>query len=212
MSFESKLKTAKTKKDRLNENSDYVFNSFNHLNNLITGNKTIALLAGTAVPVSGPNSSEKRKFDSLFYYFSHTQVYSVLDLINEKLNISDKPTFRTVVQNIRKNKLSINTLYEKLKGNIISFIDTLSQFETNEDYEYSDDELLDYRLDYEAFKNLKNVKIIFANSQNAEKALATIVEKLSLNIKIVPIYIFSYGITNEEIASKIAKELKEIID
>ena len=106
MSFINKLNNIKAKTDRLDDNNEYVFSSFNKLNNLIIGESTIALLAGTAVPVAGPNSSEKRKFNSLFYYFSLTQIYSIFDLVNEKLGLPNDPSFRQIVKNIKENKIS----------------------------------------------------------------------------------------------------------
>ena len=103
----------------------------------------------------------------------------------------------------------MQSLFSLLRNNAVSFIDTLLQFETNNNNDYRDDKLLNLRLDFNTFNNISNVKIIIANSYNSEKAVRYIIEKNKLNAKVKTINLFyPHGKTNAEYAEEIFNVIK----
>ena len=189
---------------------DNTYPSFKDTNESIIGDSTIALLAGTARPVWWEGAPAKKWFGSRFYYFSLTRVYSIFDLVNEMFGNNQNVSLKKQVDSIRKGKDTIHNLCEALRDNVVSFIDTLSYFKTNDDHNYGDNDIVDFRLDFDSFKSLKNTKIIFYNSENTKLALDTIFQNIgTCKLKLVYLPLFKRGYTNKQLANIIYQALSQ---
>ena len=149
------------------------FRSFNKDYHLIDS-KTKVIIVGTITSPQGRGNNKD------FYYMSpYNPMYRIID--NYFLSINKPSNLVTL-----KKEGNIPLLIEELSQIGIAFLDVIESC-NNPNNSSLDDDLIDIKLDYEAFKDIKEDIVMIANSKNAYEGLLRIKEhnKLKNTIKLV---------------------------
>ena len=158
--------------------------SFNKLtveNKLLDNAKFIVV--GTLTPKAGR--------DNGFFYCSSSALQRQFSLIDNCFNdgYSLEEKRQAIIKN-PKDTRTINDICDILKNRKIAFLDVIKEA-IAKDNDPSDDKIIDYVLDRNSFKELKNVNfnvVFIANSNNARIALKQIlsdIEWLNPNIHLI---------------------------
>ena len=128
---------------------------------------TKLLIVGTLTPPEGRNK-----------YFYSTNCNKIYGLIDRALNNGGKlEELKDKFYCCSSNKKEVREeIKEYLIENKIAFLDVIKKAIRNK-YSSDDEEIIVSELDYDAFKDLKNVKKIIVNSRAAEDALKRIFNK-----------------------------------
>ena len=164
------------------------FNSDYHL----VREDTKVIIVGTITSPQG------RGINKGFYYMSpYNPMYRIIDAY---FNAIDKSS------NFVKNKKAGNiaTIIEELKDKKIAFLDVVESC-SNPKNSSLDDDLEDIKLDYEAFKGIKENVVMLANSKNAYNALLKIREHNQLKNEIK--YVYGFRFYKQEDWNKVFKEI-----
>lgn len=148
--------------------------SFNRQTTLKNG-QTKYLIVGTITPKEGRDNG-------YFYCSNKNNQYHLIDLA-----FSDGKSLEEA-----KKESKINEIKSILIQRKIAFLDVIDEAITN-DKDPSDNAILNYVLDYNAFKDIdfSSIKVI-ANSKNAKKALEHIIGQKT-NIILLPQNIMGYS-------------------
>lgn len=149
------------------------YHSFNRDYHLVDS-KTKVIIVGTITSPQG------RGINKDFYYMSpYNPMYRIID--NYYLSINKPSNLVTL-----KKQGNIPLLIEELKQKHIAFLDVIESC-NNPNNSSLDDDLIDIKLDYEAFKDINEDIVMIANSKNAYQGLLKIKEhnKLKNIVKLV---------------------------
>lgn len=149
------------------------YHSFNKDYHLVEPT-TKVIIVGTITSPQG------RGFNKDFYYMSpYNPMYRIID--NYFLSINKPSNLVTL-----KKEGNIPLLIEELSQIGIAFLDVIESC-NNPHNSSLDDDLIDIKLDYEAFKDIDENIVLLANSKNAYQGLLRIKEhnKLKNTIKLV---------------------------
>lgn len=150
------------------------FHSFNKDYHLV--NKTTKVIV-----VGTVTSPQGRGTDKDFYYMSpYNPMYRILDSY-----------FRTTSFVKYKKEGNIKAIINELNEKGIAFLDVIESC-SNLKNSSLDNDLEDIKLDYEAFKDIKENVVMLANSKNAYNALLRIAEHNNLKNKIEYVYGFRF--------------------
>lgn len=156
---------------------DYSFcTSFNHNTNLSDNTKIV--IVGTLTP--------KRGREMGFYYSSPTNhMLDILDtyFLEKHINTNLKTIKNKLIKSPKNNEV-IQELKSELTRLGIALLDVVDTAIAS-DLVASDDEILYFNLDYNAFNNIPNSNLVFiCNSRNAECALNIIAKNINKNFTI----------------------------
>ena len=164
------------------------FNSDYHL--VREGTKVIIVGTITSPQGRGPNKD--------FYYMSpYNPMYRIIDAY---FNSIGKPS--NFVNN--KKAGNIPAIIEELKEKNIAFLDVVESC-SNPKNSSLDDDLENIKLDYEAFKGIKENVVLLANSKNAYHALLKIREHNQL--KNGTKYVYGFRFYKQEDWNSVFKEI-----
>ena len=177
--IKNKLKQPKTKMSRFlktisKDGNGGSYHSFNKDYHLVT-HHTKVIIVGTITSPQG------RGFNKDFYYMSpYNPMYRIIDNYFKTSNL------------VKYKKVGdIPSIIKELDNLGIAFIDAIESC-SNPKNSSLDDELIDIKLDYEAFKNIDEKIVMLANSKNAYGALLKIAEQNHLKNKIKYVYGFRF--------------------
>ena len=154
------------------------YQSFNNNYHLVN-ETTKVVIVGTITSPQG------RGHNKDFYYMSpYNPMYRILDTYFHQIGQSS---------NFLNNKKAgnITAIIEELQQKKIAFVDVIKSC-SNPKNSSLDDDLIDIKLDYEAFKGLNENVILLANSKNAYNALLIIAKKNKLKNAIRYVYGFRF--------------------
>ena len=155
-----------------------IYHSFNKDYHLIDS-KTKVIIVGTITSPQG------RGINKDFYYMSpYNPMYRIID--NYFISIG-KPSNLVAL----KKEGNIPLLIDELKQKQIAFLDVIESC-NNSSNSSLDDDLIDIKLDYEAFKDIDENIVLLANSKNAYQGLLRIKEHNKLNNIIKLVYGFRF--------------------
>ena len=150
------------------------FHSFNKDYHLVTPH-TKVIIVGTITSPKG------RGLNKDFYYMSpYNPMYRIIDNYFKSSNLVKY-----------KKEGNIPAIIEELNRLGIAFIDVIESC-NNPNNSSLDDDLIDIKLDYEAFKGIDENIVMLANSKNAFGALQRIAERNHLKNKIKYVYGFRF--------------------
>ena len=150
------------------------FHSFNKDYHLVTPH-TKVIIVGTITSPQG------RGINKDFYYMSpYNPMYRIIDNYFQSSNLVKY-----------KKEGNIPAIIEELNRLGIAFIDVIESC-NNPNNSSLDDDLIDIKLDYEAFKGIDENIVMLANSKNAFGALLKIAEHNHLKNKIKYVYGFRF--------------------
>ena len=167
------------------------YKSFNSDYHLIRED-TKVIIVGTITSPQG------RGINKGFYYMSpYNPMYRIIDTY---FNGIGKPS------NFVKNKKAgnISLIIEELKEKKIAFLDVIESCYNHKNSSL-DDDLENIKLDYEAFKGIKENVAMLANSKNAYNALLKIREHNQLKNEIK--YVYGFRFYKQEDWNKVFKEI-----
>ena len=149
----------------------YSFNKDYHLVN----SSTKVIIVGTITSPQGRGTNKD------FYYMSpYNPMYRIIDNYFKTSNFVNY-----------KKAGNIPALIEELKQRGIAFLDVIQSC-NNPNNSSLDDELIDIKLDYEAFKDINEDIVMIANSKNAYNGLLKIKEHNNLKNKTLYVYGFRF--------------------
>ena len=150
------------------------YHSFNKDYHLINGT-TKVIIVGTITSPQG------RGLKKDFYYMSpYNPMYRIIDNYFKSSNLVKY-----------KKEGDIPSIIKELNKLGIAFIDVIDSC-NNPKSSSSDDDLIDIKLDYEAFKDIDENVVMLANSKNAYNALLKIREHNQLKNEIKYVYGFRF--------------------
>ena len=154
------------------------YHSFNNTYHLVSV-ATKAIIVGTITSPQG------RGLNKDFYYMSpYNPMYRIID--NYFLSINKSSNLVTL-----KKEGNIPLLIEELSQIGIAFLDVIESC-NNPHNSSLDDDLIDIKLDYEAFKDINEDIVLLANSKNAYQGLLKIKEHNKLNNIVKLVYGFRF--------------------
>ena len=157
-----------------NEGNGGPFRSFNKDYHLVS-DTTKVIIVGTITSPQG------RGLNKDFYYMSpYNSMYRIIDNYFKSSNLVKY-----------KKEGDISSIIKELNKLGIAFIDVIDSC-SNPKNSSLDDDLLDIKLDYEAFKDIDENIVMLANSKNAFGALLKIAEHNHLKNKIKYVYGFRF--------------------
>ena len=150
------------------------YHSFNKDYHLVVSS-TKVIIVGTITSPQGRGSNKD------FYYMSpYNPMYRIID------------TYFGSSSFVNNKKVgNISSIIDELKEKGIAFLDVVESC-FNPKNSSLDDELIDIKLDYEAFKDIDENIVMLANSKNAFGALLKIAEHNHLKNKIKYVYGFRF--------------------
>lgn len=153
-----------------------ICHSFNSDTNIDDNTKIV--IVGTLTPKKGRqngyfySSPSNRMFEILDTYFKSKNIDSNLGSIKKRL--LENPNNQDIINQLKKE-------LTKLHIALLDVVDTAIASTTNA----SDDEIIDFNLDYTTFQKYSNMEIVYiCNSRNAEYALNIISEHNHQKMKI----------------------------
>ena len=150
------------------------YHSFNKVYHLVNPN-TKVIIVGTITSPQG------RGINKDFYYMSpYNPMYRIIDNYFQSSNLVKY-----------KKEGNIPAIIEELNRLDIAFIDVIESC-NNPNNSSLDDDLIDIKLDYEAFNGIDENIVMLANSKNAFGALLKIAEHNHLKNKIKYVYGFRF--------------------
>ena len=151
-----------------------LFHSFNKDYHLVNPN-TKVIIVGTITSPQG------RGLNKDFYYMSpYNPMYRIIDNYFKSSNLVKY-----------KKEGDIPSIIKELNKLGIAFIDVIDSC-SNPKNSSLDDDLMDIKLDYEAFKDIDENVVMLANSKNAYGALLRIVEHNHLKNTVKYVYGFRF--------------------
>lgn len=181
MSFISRCKKIANKKESIDEQTFVPIGyerctSFNNISNFDENTKII--IVGTLTPKKGRDngyfysSPTNRMLEILDTYFLSKNKQSKLLAIKNKL--IQNPQDKSIIEELKK----------ELTKNNLAFLDVVKTAIASSTTA-SDDEIIEFDLDYETFAKLKNQNVVYiCNSLNAEYALNIIAKNNNQDMKI----------------------------
>ena len=150
------------------------YRSFNKDYHLVTP-QTKVIIVGTITSPQG------RGINKDFYYMSpYNPMYRIIDNYFKSSNLVKY-----------KKEGNIPSIIKELNKLGIAFIDVIKSC-SNPKNSSLDDELIDIKLDYEAFKDIDENIVMLANSKNAFGGLSKIAEHNHLKNKLLYVYGFRF--------------------
>lgn len=153
-----------------------ICHSFNNDTNIDTNTKVV--IVGTLTPKKGRtngyfySSPSNRMFEILDTYFKSKNIDS--NLVSIKKRLLENPNNQDIINLLNRELV-------KLHIALLDVVDTAIASTTNA----SDDEIIDFNLDYATFQKYSNMEIVYiCNSRNAEYALNIIAEHNHQKMKI----------------------------
>ena len=141
------------------------------------------LIVGTITPPKG--------MDYGFYYVTNRYLYKFLSTY-----FNDDKFYKYAHDKAKKQQL-----FELTKSRNIAMLDVVKSCERIIPFDASDDNLINITLDYESFRDLKNVKLIIATSKNVEYCLVNmemLIESERGKIKYLSLFNRHTGFSYEE--------------
>ena len=150
------------------------YHSFNRDYHLIRPTTKVAIVGTITSPQGRGNNKD-------FYYMSpYNPMYRILDAFFKTSNFVKY-----------KKECNITELINELKEKRIAFLDVIESC-NNPNNSSLDDDLVDIKLDYEAFEDINDDIVLIANSKNAYQGLIRIKEHNQLKNIIKLIYGFRF--------------------